>query len=100
MEYTVTISNAAGASTATNVLVTDDLSSEYSVMRFELAAYSSGKGIKVQAPNLYSGAETELTDDSDSDEGTYDAGTKVVTVTGIQLTGGQSATVKFQVEIQ
>ena len=100
VEYTVTITNGASASTATNVLVTDDLSSEFAVMRFKAAAYSAGKGLKVMAPNLYSGVETELTDGADSDQGSFDAGTKIVTVTGIQLAGGESATVKFQVEIQ
>lgn len=100
VEYTITISNASGASTATSVIVTDDLSSEFAVIRYKLAAYSSGKGLKLQTPNLYSGAETELTDIADSDEGSYNSTTKIVSVTGITLAAGESATVKFRVEIQ
>lgn len=99
LEYTVTISNAAGASTASNIAVTDDLSSETNIA-YNTDAYSSGNGVKVTSPNLYSGAETELSNASDSDEGAFDGGTSIVSVTGIELTGGQSATVKFQVVIQ
>lgn len=100
VEYTVTISNATGASTATNVVVSDDLDAEFTFMRFKAASYSATKGIKVQAPNLYGGSETQLTDASDGDQGTYDSVGHVVTVTGIQLDAAESATVKFQVEIQ
>jgi len=99
IEYTVTISNAAGASTAANIAVTDDLSSETNIV-FKTDGYSASNGIKVQAPNLYSGAETELSNASDADEGDFNAGTKIVTVTGIELAAGESATVKFQVAIQ
>ena len=99
IEYTVTIANAAGASTATGISLSDDLSAETNIA-FEAGAYSALKGIKIQAPNLYAGVETELTDASDADEGDYNAGTKVVAVTGIQLAAAESATVKFQVEVQ
>ncbi|WP_027715628.1 DUF11 domain-containing protein [Desulfuromonas sp. TF] len=98
VEYTITISNGGGASaTATGITVSDSLDTEITA---GTVAFSTGT-IKVDAPNLYGGAETTLTDADGDDEGNWNiTGTNTVTVNGIELDAGESATVKFQVEIQ
>jgi len=103
VEYTVTISNAAGAATATNIAFTDSLNSEITggTIAFNTDGYGSGQGIELTAPNLYSGAATALTNAGSDDEGDWNTtATNTVTVSGIDLAGGESATVKFQVTIQ
>ena len=103
IEYTITIDNAAGSATATSITVTDDLDTEITTngtLAFSSDGYASGNGIQVTAPNLYSGAPTNLTNASDSDEGSFNSGTNVVTVSGIALDAGESATVKFRVIVQ
>ncbi len=100
VEYTVTIANDIGASAgATNVQVTDSLAAEIAsgAVAFDAAAYGVG-GIQVTSPNLYAGAPTGLTNAADADEGDFT--TDVVTVTGISLNAGESATVRFRVVIQ
>ena len=101
VEYTVTISNAGGASaTATNVQVTDSLNSEITAgtVAFDANGYAAGAGIQVTAPNLYAGAATALTNAAADDEGDFTA--NVVTVGSISLAAGESATVRFRVVIQ
>ncbi len=100
IEYTVTIANAAGSSTATGISVADDLDTEITAgtIAFSADAYASGKGIRVQSPNLYAGAETDLTNAADGDEGDFT--TNQVTVDTISLAAGESATVKFRVVVQ
>jgi uncharacterized repeat protein (TIGR01451 family) len=98
VEYTITISNAGGASaTATNITVSDSLNTEITA---GTVAFTTGS-IKVDAPNLYAGAETTLTDGDGDDEGDWNVSAgNTVTVSGIALAAGESATVKFRVTIQ
>jgi uncharacterized repeat protein (TIGR01451 family) len=101
VEYTVTVSNAAGASaSATNVQVTDSLSAEIGAgtVAFDANGYGAGFGMQVTAPNIAGGAPTALSNAADLDQGDFTA--SVVTVGGISLDAGQSATLRFRVVIQ
>ncbi len=103
IEYTITISNASGAATATSVSFTDSLNSEITAgtVTFLANAYDTGKGIRVTAPNINGGAAKDLTNIGSDDEGDWNvtAG-NTVTVTGIQVAATESATVQFRVQIQ
>jgi uncharacterized repeat protein (TIGR01451 family) len=95
IEYTITIANDSGGSTATNIVVTDRLNAEISGGRlaFNPNTYAPGQGIRVTAPNINGGATLNLTD---ADAGDFNVtGANTVTVSGIALNAGQSATVKF-----
>ncbi len=97
VEYTIQIDNAAGGTTATNVTVSDDLSTE---IGNGTIAYDAGT-IVVTAPNINGGAAKALTDAGGDDEGDFGATTtNAVTVSGIALNAGESATVRFRVTIQ
>lgn len=101
VEYTVTITNAALASAAaTNVQVTDSLVAEIAAgtVAFDANGYAAGAGMQVTAPNIAGGVATALTNAALDDQGTFAA--NVVTVGGISLNAGQSATVRFRVVIQ
>lgn len=101
IEYTVTVSNAAGASaTATNVQVADSLNAEITAgtVAFDANGYAAGAGMQVTAPNIAGGASTALSNAVDADQGDFTA--NVVTVGGIALDPGESATVRFRVVIQ
>jgi len=104
VEYTITVSNAAGAETATSITITDNLNTEIATngtLAFNADTYASGYGIRVTAPNINGGSALDLTNASDSDQGDWNVtGTNTVTVTGIQLAGGESATVVFRVTVQ
>ena len=97
VEYTIQIDNAAGGTTATNVTVSDDLSTE---IGNGTIAYSAGT-IVVTAPNINGGVAKALTDTGGDDEGDFGSTTtNAVTVSGIALNAGESATVRFRVTIQ
>jgi uncharacterized repeat protein (TIGR01451 family) len=101
VEYTVTVANAAGASaTATNVQVTDSLNAEITANRvaYDANGYGAGAGMQVTAPNIAGGAPTALSNAADADQGSF-AG-NIVTVGGVALDPGQTATVRFRVVIQ
>jgi uncharacterized repeat protein (TIGR01451 family) len=101
VEYTVTVDNAVGASaSATNVQVTDSLSAEIAAgtVAFDANGYGAATGIRVTAPNINGGAPKALTNVADTDEGDFTA--DAVTVSGITLQAGESATVTFRVVIQ
>lgn len=99
MEYTITVTNAAGSgATATSLQVTDDLSAESSHIAFVADTYSSGVGMRVTAPNINGGATADLTNAADSDQGAF--ASNVVTVSGISLAPNESATVVFRVQVQ
>ncbi len=99
VEYTVTISNAVAATaTATNVTISDDLTTEIvtnGTVAFTTDSYGVGNGIQVTPPG---GAATPLSNAVDGDQGDFSA--NVVTVNGITLTPGDTATVQFRVTIQ
>ncbi|HFC52993.1 MAG TPA: DUF11 domain-containing protein [Gammaproteobacteria bacterium] len=99
VEYTITVTNTAGAQ-ATNVTVTDDLSAEAATLAFLADGYAAGKGIRVTAPNINGGATLNLTNVADSDQGSYNSTTRTVTVNGIVLNAGEQAIVSFRVTIQ
>ena len=98
IEYTLTINNGAGVETATAIAITDVLNSNLSPPTDPNRQYSAGSSIQVTAPNINGGATKNLTDASDADEGTINSQT--VTVNGIELQAGESATVKILAEIQ
>ncbi|HEU4431339.1 MAG TPA: hypothetical protein VFT98_21445 [Myxococcota bacterium] len=101
VEYTVTVSNAVGASaTATNVQVSDSLNAEITAgtVAFDANGYAAGAGMQVTAPNIAGGAPTALSNAADADQGDFTA--NAVTVNGITLNAGESATVRFRVVIQ
>jgi uncharacterized repeat protein (TIGR01451 family) len=100
VEYTIEISNAADSATATSIAVTDSLNAAITAgsLAFNEDAYASGRGIKVTAPNINGGAAKNLTNAGSDDEGDFTS--NVVTVTGINLSAGQSAIIKFRVTVQ
>jgi len=104
IEYTITVSNAAGAATATGIAVQDSLNTEIATngtIAFNADTYASGKGIRVTAPNINGGAALDLTNISDGDVGDFNVTTtNAVTVTGIDLAASESATVVFRVTVQ
>ena len=101
VEYTVTISNDAAASAAaTNVQVTDSLNAEITALTvaFDANGYGAAAGMQVTSPNIAGGVATALSNAADLDQGDFTA--NVVTVGGISLLAGESATVRFRVVIQ
>jgi uncharacterized repeat protein (TIGR01451 family) len=103
IEYTITITNASGASTATSVSFTDSLNTEITAgtVAFQANGYAAGKGIRVTSPNINGGAALDLTNAGSDDQGDWNVtSTNVVTVTGIQLAATEAATIKFRVQIQ
>lgn len=94
VEYTITVSNGAGAETATAITVTDLLDTTK-------LTYVGGS-LKVTAPNINLGAEKALGDsDVDGDEGDYNGTTaNTVTVSGIELLATESATIVFRATIK
>jgi len=102
VEYSITVSNTAGTGTATSVVVSDDLSTEVGLgtIAFDLNGYAAVNGLQVTAPNLYGGAATALSNAADADEGEWNAGTSVLSVSGIEVAPGQTATVNYRVTIQ
>ena len=102
IEYQVEIAHTAGTGTATSVTITDDLSAEIGAgtVIIDTAAYGAGTGLQVEAPNLYGGAATALTNGADFDEGTLNAGAGTLTVSGIQVAPGETAFVRYRVTIQ
>ncbi|MEO1573405.1 MAG: hypothetical protein AAFU65_00410 [Pseudomonadota bacterium] len=104
IEYTITVSNGAGAATATNVNVTDDLSAEIvggggtEALAFLSNVYGGTGDIQLTVTSGGVPTVTPLTEEADADAGSFTA--NVVAVTGITLAGGDTAEVTFQVEIQ
>jgi len=110
IEYVISISNAAGAATATDITISDNLNTEIATngtLSFNTQYdATAGQGIVVAHPDFSAGADTEYTNASDGAEnGGVGAdwnvtGTNTVTVTGITLDAGESASVKFRVTVQ
>lgn len=99
VEYTILISNAAGTSTATGVIISDDLSSlvsgSPSLMVFSDNSYSAAHGIRVTAPDI--GTDVDLSNASDGDQGDWNG--SMVTVNCGDLDAGETATVTFQLTL-
>ncbi len=108
IEYTVVISNAASTATATSVAMTDSLNTEITASRLAFnIQYNAtpGQGVSVGHPDFNAGAMTEYTNANDGVVNgisvDWNVGaTNTVTVSGIQLDAGESATVRFRVTIQ
>ena len=104
IEYTITVSNAAGGATATNINVTDDLSGEVvggggtEALVFLSNVYGAAGDIQLTIVSGGTPTVTQLTEESDADNASFTA--NVVSVTSITLAGGDSASLSFQVEIQ
>ncbi|MCF6234956.1 MAG: hypothetical protein L3J70_01030 [Gammaproteobacteria bacterium] len=98
IEYVITVTNGTGASQADAIVITDTLNGNLAMPTDDARKFSAGRSIELTIPNLYSGNATALTDISDGDEATV--ASQDITVTGIMLTAGQSATVKIRAEIQ
>lgn len=101
VEYTVTIANA-GPATATAISISDDLSTEIGAgtVSFDVDGYAVGFGMNVTAPNINGGAALDLTNVGADDEGDWNVtGANTVTVSGIDLAAGESATVIYRVTI-
>lgn len=102
IEYEVSIAHTSGTGTATSITITDNLSSEIGAgtLVFDLNGYAAVEGLQVEAPNLYGGAATSLTNSADGDEGQWNAGTSTLTVSGIEVAPGETAYVRYRVTIQ
>jgi len=105
IEYTITVSNAAGAgSTATGIVVTDDLTTEVvtnGTLAFETGTWGAGNGIQVQAPGINGGAATALSNAADADQGEYDnTAANTVIVNCGDLAAGEQAIVRFRLAVQ
>ena len=110
IEYVLTISNGAGAATATNISISDSLNTEIATngtLAFNTQYNATpGQGMYISHPDYSGGAETEYTNADDGAEfGGVAAdwnvtGANTVTVTGITLDASESATVKFRVTVQ
>lgn len=114
VEYTVTIVNAAGGGTAQSVAVSDSLNAEITAIPPRLA-YETGSynaqgtcpgggapnpcGILVTAPDINGGAAQAVTNtNADADSGDFTA--NVVNMNTGNLDAGESATVRFRVQVQ
>lgn len=103
IEYTITVANAAGSASATSINVADDLTSEIlggggtEAIDFVLGQYA---GNDIELTNIVGGASTvtNLTAASDGDVGEFVA--NVLAVSVASLAAGDSAEVRFRVEIQ
>lgn len=108
IEYTITVANGASSSTASNIVVSDSLDTEIGAGSIAFAAdgtgagaYASGKGVVVTSPGINGGSPLALSNSSGDDQGDWNVtAPNTVTVSSISLTAGQSATVKFCVQIQ
>lgn len=103
VEYVVTIVNAAGSSTATNVVISDDLSSEMGgptpSLAFVSDQYGAGGDIRLlYTPSAGAPVSSDLTEEVDADNGQFVA--NVLTVNNVTLNAGDQADVSFRVEIQ
>jgi uncharacterized repeat protein (TIGR01451 family) len=101
VEYSVTIANA-GPATAANITISDDLTTEIvaGTISFDVDGYAVGFGMNVTAPNINAGAALDLTNAADGDVGDWNlTGANTVTVSGIDLAAGESATVIYRVTI-
>jgi hypothetical protein len=105
--YTITVTNAPGGAMATNVTIADSLAAEVGRIAFAtqyndgVNACAAGLGIVVDGdgPGGAAGVcKTNVGSDDGSDFNVSAANT--VTVSGLTINAGTSATVKFQVVIQ
>jgi len=105
VEYTIRVTNDAGATEdADNLVITDSLDTEITngEIAFETGTFGAGVGIQY---NINGGAAVDVTNtDGDADAGWFDGSGlgegNVVEVSGFTLTPGDYVEVIFRVEIQ
>jgi hypothetical protein len=99
MTYTITVSNAAGGANATNVTVSDNLTGMPATFAAQFGdatdTCGGGLGIVVDADGPGGAAGVCNSNAADADNGSFAA--NIVTVSGLTINAGTSATVKFQV---
>jgi hypothetical protein len=112
VQYTVTIVNGAGGSTAQSVAIADSLATEigngtlaYSASTFNAQGTCPGSGapnpcgILVTAPDINGGVAQAITNtNGDGDGGNFNA--NVVNMSVGNLDAGETATVQFRVQVQ
>ena len=111
IEYVITVTNdAAASSTATNVEVTDDLSAEIDTNKTLafVTKYDADnlRGISISNPRYDSGNYHEFTNASDVEspimdgvQAEFNTTTFILKVSELTLAAGQTAVIKFKVEI-
>lgn len=98
IEYTVTIANGAGAGTADNVTITDDLNTQIAVD--STLAWVAGS-MAITAPTVNGGATQSLTDAPGDDEGEFNnPSVNTVIARCGTLLAGETCTLTFQVTMQ
>jgi len=109
VQYQIAITNGGGASTATDIAFSDSLNNEIATqgtLAFNTQYDATvGQGVVVSHPDYSAGAFTEYTN---ADDGVVNGisvdwnvtGANVVTVSGISLDAGETATIRFRVTIQ
>ena len=101
VQYSITVTHSAGASDATNVTISDDLSTEIANGTLAINAQHSGgvctatEGTRVTIAGV---GPTCNSNAADGDEG--DITGNIVTATGITLQAAESAVLTFEVTIQ
>jgi len=109
--YSILIANAAGGATATSVSISDDLATEIGLGHLAYAtqftdaanACGAGQGIVVAGGGEIAGGvcKTNALDVEATTSADFNAtAVNKVTVTGLSIAGGTSATIKFQVVVQ
>lgn len=105
IEYVITVTNGAGAATATNLVVSDDLTGEIvggggtESIDFVSDQYGGTGDVQlVVTPAVGAPVTTNLSEQIDGDDGQFAANT--VTVNNVTLAASEAADVRFRVEIQ
>ena len=101
MTYTITVSNAAGGANATNVTISDNLTGMPVTFATQFIdatdSCAAGQGIVVDADGPGAGLGVCNSNLADVDNGSFAGNT--VTVNGLTINAGTSATIKFQVVV-
>jgi uncharacterized repeat protein (TIGR01451 family) len=104
MTYTITVSNAAGGANATNVTISDNLTGMPVTFATQFGdgtdTCGAGQGIVVDADGPGGAAGVCNTNGGGDDNGDFGATAgSTVTVNGLTINAGTSATIKFQVTV-
>jgi hypothetical protein len=99
--YTVTVSNAVGGSNATSVSITDSLAAEIGAGRLAFRPqFNDGVTVTCTAVQGIVVNGTCNSNAADADNGDWNVGSSTVTVSGLTVNAGATATIKFQVVVQ
>jgi uncharacterized repeat protein (TIGR01451 family) len=97
--YTITVSNAAGGATATNVTISDSLAAEVGRIAFATQFADGANNCAVGQGVVVSGVCNSNISDADNADFNVTAA-NTITVSGLTIASPGSAVVKFQVVIQ